>query len=189
MAISFIKAAIKNPKITGAIAPSSSDLAREMMRYWPSGGKKVIVEFGPGTGSFTKKIEERRLDEKIIAIELNPTFAEMIERDFPDIEVHADSAESLRSILEEGKHGKADLILSGLPWAAIEFDIQKSILANTYESLGEGGVFSTFAYLHALKMPRARDFAKLINETFPRVETSKVIWRNIPPAIIYHCFK
>jgi phosphatidylethanolamine/phosphatidyl-N-methylethanolamine N-methyltransferase len=48
-------------------------------------------------------------------------------------------------------------------------------------------VFSTFAYIHALKMKKAQSFEKLLREKFKSVKRSKIVWGNLPPALVYHC--
>jgi phosphatidylethanolamine/phosphatidyl-N-methylethanolamine N-methyltransferase len=81
----------------------------------------------------------------------------------------------------------ANLIVSGLPWSIFSDELQDSILAATAAGLTHDGVFSTFAYVHALKLKQARVFSEKLKKHFSDVQTSKVIWRNLPPAIIYHC--
>lgn len=189
MPLTFIKGALKHPLKTGAVLPSSIDLGMEMIRYWPYGAGQTIVEYGPGTGSFSRLIHERLADERYIALELNPIFVEQIKKYFPLAEVYHRSAEELPQILKDKGLRQANLIISGLPWSIIHEDQQVKILRTTRQCLDKEGVFSTFAYLHALKLPRARHFSNLIKEVFPHVKTSKVVWRNLPPAIIYHCSK
>jgi phospholipid N-methyltransferase len=52
-----------------------------------------------------------------------------------------------------------------------------------------GARFATFAYSHAAWMPPARKFRELLDSRFSQVETSKVVWRNVPPAFVYRCRK
>ena len=47
---------IKNPKETGAVAPSSRFLTKEIIRNIDFKASKNIVELGPGLGTFTKAI-------------------------------------------------------------------------------------------------------------------------------------
>ncbi|PRP96638.1 hypothetical protein TUN_33020 [Bacillus sp. M21] len=62
--ITFLSEFIKNPKNTGAIAPSSKILATKMVDTINFETAKCIVELGPGTGVFTKEIIKRKKKEK-----------------------------------------------------------------------------------------------------------------------------
>jgi phospholipid N-methyltransferase len=55
--------------------------------------------------------------------------------------------------------------------------------------LGDGGYFTTFAYLQGLLLPAGQRFKKLLNKSFRQVTVSRVIWANVPPAIVYRCKK
>jgi phospholipid N-methyltransferase len=189
MPIDFIKEVIRHPLKTGAIAPSSPFLAREMLRFWPQGSKKLIVEFGPGTGAVTRSIDKKMNGESYLGFELNPQFIKQLEKKLPHLDVCHRSASDLKDELTARGLSKPDLIVSGLPWSIFSDSLQESILKATSEELQEDGTFSTFAYVHALKLKQAKAFANKLHEHFSSVQTSKVIWRNLPPAVIYHCKK
>lgn len=189
MSLDFLMAFIRAPMRTGAIAPSSTALARQMLEFIPESPGSLVVEYGPGSGSFTRRIVERRSLGSFLAIEINPTFVERLKESLPGVEVHQGSVEDVRGILDSRGLGKADLVVSGLPWAVFGEDLQKRIMSATRDILNDGGVFSTFAYVHCLWFPSARRFAGLLRETFPAVVTSSVVWKNLPPALVYHCFK
>jgi phospholipid N-methyltransferase len=53
----------------------------------------------------------------------------------------------------------------------------------------DGGKFATFAYLQGLIMPAGIRFRKQLETQFSKVEISKVVWKNLPPAIVYRCQK
>ncbi len=50
----FLRQYVMHPRSVGAIAPSGKNLALKMMEPIDFNNAKVIVEYGPGTGSFTK---------------------------------------------------------------------------------------------------------------------------------------
>ena len=80
---SFIKQYIKNPRYIGAVAPSGKRLAEKMMEPVKFGKCKCIVEYGPGTGVFTKEILKRKRDETIlILIEQNALFYKQLKKEF-----------------------------------------------------------------------------------------------------------
>lgn len=77
----------------------------------------VVVELGPGTGAFTKAIQRRLAGRgHHLAIEIDPRFARRPAA--PQIDVTTSDARCLREILTERGHHHADVIVSGLPWAA-----------------------------------------------------------------------
>ncbi len=49
----FLKQFLLNPRKIGAIAPSGKALAKKMIQPIHFEKAKCIVEYGPGTGSFT----------------------------------------------------------------------------------------------------------------------------------------
>jgi len=56
-------------------------------------------------------------------------------------------------------------------------------------SIPPGGRFSTFTYLHASWLRAAHRFRDLLGQTFSTVTTTRVVWRNFPPAFAYRCTK
>lgn len=183
--LAFLKGLVRHPVKTGAIAPSSTNLALEILRYWPNRHDSTIVEYGPGTGSFTRVILSRLRGERFFAMELNQDFVAPLRRD--GVDVYHGSADQLRWALNERHLARADLVVSGLPWAVFSEDLQNRILDTTVENLAPGGMFSTFAYIHSRWMPQAKRFSSLLQKKFHHVEISQIVWKNMPPAVIYHC--
>lgn len=187
--IRFIKGMLRQPLKTGALVPSSRYLAKEILRHFPDNQKKVVVEFGAGTGAITKRIQDRMDEQQYLGFELNTAFIHHVQKQLPAMEICPKSAESFKEELTKRNLDAPTLIVSGLPWALFPDELQESILSATLDGLEEGGVFSTFAYAHALKLKQARSFSEKLKKHFHEVKVSKVIWRNLPPAVIYHCRK
>ena len=53
---SFIQQYWREKKMVGAISPSSPFLAEKMLEHIDFKNSTVLVEIGPGTGVFTKRI-------------------------------------------------------------------------------------------------------------------------------------
>ena len=195
--LSFFRQFLAHPVSTGAISPSSSHLAREMVSWFDWNQVNVVVEFGPGTGVFTSEILRSKRDlTRFFAIERNPDFARHLRERFPRVTTYCDSvAHVARLSAEEGLvgdgagDGAIDAIVCGLPWAAFGAALQDDLLAATVESLRPGGQFATFAYLQGTWLPSGMRFARKLKQSFGAVETSRVVWRNLPPAFIYRCTK
>lgn len=185
---SFIQQYLQHPQHVGAVAPSSKFLAREMVEWidWPS--VRSVVEYGPGTGSFTGHIlESARPDCRYLGIEFNPVLAKVFRSRFPNLTVVEDSVSNVRRICRQQGFDGVDCIVSGLPWASLPLATQLEYLEATRSVLGKDGQFVTFAYLQGLILPAAQRFRKLLKQSFSEVSTSRTVWLNVPPAFIYRC--
>jgi len=186
----FLAAFVRRPFDTGSITPSSTQLAAAMVEDMGIPEADTVIELGPGTGVFTDVIHRQlKPGARLLCFEINCDMAARLKERFPGVHVVNDSIESLSHHLEaEGHHG-VDAAISGLPWAAFSPERQERLLDATVEPLRPGGRFATFAYSHAAWMPQARRFRELLDSRFSRVETSRVVWRNVPPAFVYRCRK
>ena len=186
----FLREFIRKPVSTGAIVPSSAELARLMAEEACLEGASVIVEFGPGTGPITRAlIESKPENAKLIAIERNEEFVAMLRERHPTLDVAHDCVQELRNILAARGETAADRIVSGLPWGSFDESLQRDIMKAAHDSLAADGVFVTFAYLQGFALPPAWRFRKLLREMFAEVRQSDVVWRNVPPAFVYTCRK
>lgn len=176
----------RNPLATGSLIPSSRWLAREAVAAVPADGRPVVVELGPGTGSMTRAIQQHLSEGgHHLAVELNPRFAELIEARFPTVEVVNADAARLPELVRSRGLPHADAIVSSLPWASFSENFQNALLRAVTASLAPDGVFTTFAYLHALYTPAARRFRGRLRESFDEVVVGRTVWRNLPPALVY----
>lgn len=186
----FAKQFIKSPAIIGAVAPSSRALASRMIDGIDLGSADIVVEYGPGTGVFTEEIlRNLKPDATYLGFEVNSSMAKHLHARFPQITVYEDCAANVRRRLQDHQRGAVDVIISGLPWAIFPSELQDRILSESVEALADGGVFATFAYLQGLLLPAGRRFRKKLTSAFSTVETSRITWLNLPPAIIYRCRK
>ncbi|MCC6426599.1 MAG: methyltransferase domain-containing protein [Phycisphaerales bacterium] len=156
------------------------------------GSAKAVVEFGPGTGSFTQEIVRRiGPGTRYFAIERSPEMAAAIRERFPRVKLHEDSAGNVESLCQrEGiEPGSVDCIVSGLPFAAFPDGLQREILAAAIRVLKPGGRFVTFAYYIANLKRAGRNFRRLLEDSFDEVQTSRGVILNVPPAFVYRCRK
>jgi phospholipid N-methyltransferase len=186
--IRFLGAFLRRPTSVGALAPSSPHLARAMVNGRGIEDCSTVVELGPGTGAFTKLILNTIGNKTtFFALELDPGLTRNLKRRFPGLVVYNESAEKIPEYLARHGRGKADYIVSGLPWASLPLDVQDRIFRAVLDSLDPGGVIVTFGYVHARWFPNAQRFRCRLERSFKKVELSRVVWRNIPPAFIYRC--
>lgn len=186
----FLKQLLADPGHTGAIAPSSSQLAKQIVEFAQPRSSAIIVEFGPGTGVFTQEILSALTPgQRFFAIEVNPDFVAALNREYPGLHVHLGCASDLPDFCRKEGVDHVDCVISGLPWANFPEGLQAKILDNMLEVMPEGAIFVTFAYLQSLIMPSGKNFKHNLQQRFSKVETSGIIWMNLPPALIYRCVK
>ena len=184
----FFRLYLKKPGVIGAIAPSSSHLARAMMEWLEWNDALVVIEYGPGTGSFTNEIIRNKLPEcKYLGIEINAVLAGIFRKQFPSLTLYEDSVANVRAICDLEKVASADCIVCGLPWASFSASMQTTFLDAMMSVLRPGGQFVTFAYLQGLLLPAGQRFRRKLRRYFSQVSTSQTVWLNLPPAFVYRC--
>jgi phosphatidylethanolamine/phosphatidyl-N-methylethanolamine N-methyltransferase len=187
---SFFGAFLRRPAEVGAIAPSSRSLARRMVAGMDLAHAACVVEYGPGTGAFTREILDRiGPATTFFAIEKNPEFVAVLRERFPALDVAEASAETLPALLAERGLDAADHIVSGLPYTVLPWELVERIIAASHECLRDGGLFNTVQYYNSyVLMPAARRFQRLLHATFDEITHYRTLW-NLPPAFVYSCRK
>ena len=122
-------------------------------------------------------------------MEINPINVRELQRRFPELQVHADCAEKLPDYLRQDEGRKADCIISGLAWGNMLPPTQNRILDAVVSSLAPGGLFTTFAYVHASWLPTSIRFRNRLFRHFSKIEITPIVWRNLPPAFVYRCWR
>ena len=82
---------------------------------------------------------------------------------------------------------EADCILSSLPWTELSPEVQRAVFAGMSRALRADGVFTTIACYGPHLTRAGRSFRSSLNEIFAEVRTTRLTWRNIPPAFVYQC--
>lgn len=183
----FIEAFLREPLAVGSLWPSSTTLSRAVVNSCEFRPGDTVVELGPGTGAFTELLLDRMNGcGQLFAVEISPTNIEVLRQRFPLCRVIHDSAENLPRHL--GQH-RADCIISGLAWANMPPRSQDRMLEAIWSSMSPNGQFVAFAYAHAFWMPTSLRFRRLLLRNFARVETTPIVWRNLPPAYVYRCWR
>ncbi len=186
--VNILKEYLIHQKTTGAICPSSSHLA-EAMTCKDLLSSDCVVELGPGTGAITEKILTKiPQDCTFFALEINPAFSAKLKENFPDTIVYSDSAQNIQKYLQKHNLQQCDAVISSLPWTFFDQDTQKQIFISVFNSLAADGKMVTYSYLHGLIFPSGKRFQKLLYQHFPNIQ-KKIIWKNLPPAIVYECKK
>jgi phosphatidylethanolamine/phosphatidyl-N-methylethanolamine N-methyltransferase len=175
--VRFIGSWIKKPLDVGAVAPSSKLLARTMASYVDPEGTGPVIELGPGTGPITEALVEHGVDPaRLVLVEFNPAFCELLRRRFPAATVIQGDAYSLRHSLAEIARHEAAAIVSGLPLMTKPLRTRLRLLREAFALLQPRAPFVQFTYAVVPPIPRMSAMT---------VEASERIWLNLPPARVW----
>jgi len=177
----FTRNFLKSPTMLGSVVPSSPFLVKDMMSQVDWERARVLVEYGPGVGTFTREILKRmRPDAVLVAIELNTDFVEYLRthiRD-PRFRVVQGSAVRVRSVLSEQNLALADYIISSLPYLNMTDSLRREILEESRQALKAEGSMLLFQY--------TRTILPYLESSFSSVKLNFQLF-NILPALIFHC--
>lgn len=180
----FLKEFMKSRKIIGAVSPSSKFLAKKMLEGINFNETKVIVEYGAGTGVFTREIVSKMAkNTKLLVFELHEPFFKKLEEEFsayPNVFVICDSAANVLKHLEENHETHTDIIVSSLPFTNFETNLTIRILKAAEQALRKNGSFIQFQYSLNAK--------KILSKIF-EMKSVQFVPINIPPAFVYTCKK
>jgi len=203
--IRFFKRYLNDPRTVGAIAPSSTGLSQALCDpyRWCDRPARVL-EVGAGTGSVTRQIGRLlRPDDRLDICEINPVFADILEkdvltnRDFRD-PVAAGRVRLLRLPVQEIENADPyDFILSGLPFTAFELRDVEDIFEVIKRCLRPGGVLSYFEYVGLRKTSaalswgknrsRVRSVSSFMSKTIKDYQFARrTVFGNLPPAHARH---
>ncbi len=145
---------------------------------------RVVVEFGPGTGVFTDEIVRRlQPDARLLVFEVNTAFYTDLSARIhdPRVELIHGSAAELEQHIQRLDLTAPDCIVSGLPFTSLPRFVTHEILSATYQALRPGGVFVTYQYTPVLR--------KLLISHFDDTRITRLVIRNLPPALVFVCRK
>jgi phospholipid N-methyltransferase len=183
----FLHRFLRNPRRVGAVAPSSSWLARRVTAPIPDTGQPLVVELGPGTGAFTELIQLRLGGRgRHLALEVDPAFVAVLRRRFPLVDVVPAAADALPDVLAARGLPPADVVVSGLPWTVLPAALVDRTMAAIVAGIAPHGAFTTFAYRHASWTRPARRLRCRLTGAFEEVVAGRTVWGNLPPALVYH---
>lgn len=179
----FLKQFWQEKKMVGSMIPSSRYLAKKMLQNVNFKKARVLVELGPGTGVFTRKIlEQMHEDAKLFVFELNDQFYQNLQEEIQDdrlVLIH-DSAEHIQKYLNDAGFIHADYVISSLPLTNFPKKLKESILKTVHHCLKNEGCYIQFAYSLISK--------KVLETQFDEMDISFTPL-NFPPAFIYTCSK
>jgi phosphatidylethanolamine/phosphatidyl-N-methylethanolamine N-methyltransferase len=177
--MAFLKGFLERPKEVGSIIPSSRWMERRITRTAEIPTANVIVELGPGTGGTTKALlQAMGPDAKLLAIEINPGFCELLTEtiDDPRLIVHHGSAADIPEALVKHELAAPDVVLSGIPFSTMPKELGLSILRSVKESLSPTGRFVAYQF---------RDVVHTLGKQVFGSANVQLELLNVPPMRVY----
>ena len=175
--VRFIRSWLEKPLAIGAVSPSGRVLARTMARYVDPDVPGPVVELGPGTGPVTEALLENGVpEERLMLVEFNPTFCQLLRQRFPRATVlQGDAYTMLRRLGRGGQQAAA--VVSGLPLFTKPLKTRIRLLRDALHMMRSDAPFIQFTYAVVPPIPKAAAGV--------RVEASERIWMNLPPARVW----
>jgi phospholipid N-methyltransferase len=177
----FARNFLKHPRMLGSLIPSSRFLIEEVLQAVDWSKARVIVEYGPGVGTFTAEVLRRmRPDASLIAIETNTDFVRFLKSSITDprLKVIHGSAVTTDEVLRDLGHLKADYVISGIPLGTMPTELRCGILHTTHAVLDPRGSFLVYQFTTRV-LPDLQRIFKLVERRFEPL--------NILPAQIFFC--
>lgn len=180
--IAFLKESLRTIWTTGAIAPSSKFLVKEMMKPIDFDTAHAVVELGAGNGVMTKAIlKQMRPDARLLCFEINPEFCRILRAiNDPRLVLIEDSAAHLLSYMSAHGIAEIDCVVSAIPFMALPKELSYEIVGEAHKSLKNKGLFVQFHYSTTLQ--------KMYKSIFGNIRT-QFVPLNIPPAFVMVCEK
>lgn len=173
----FLREWFANPMRTGAVAPSSPKLAAAMAHWLPEDPESFVLELGPGTGAVTEALIHRGLrEDRLVAIEHNPTMARLLRKRFPLARIIIGDAWQLDDLLQRSRNPipSVGAVISSLPLLNFPPEQAQDLALKIRSVLNPGGNWVQYSYNLGKKQPRGADRFHL--------RASKIVWLNLPPA-------
>lgn len=173
-----LKAFLRQPSQVATIAPSSRHLIDAVTQKDCVRQATTVVELGPGAGGTTSGLlANMGPNATLLAIEKTAEFDGVLQQlADPRLRIEIGDALYLLEHLEKQNLGKADVVVSGIPFSAIPRFAAKRLVQSIYESLNEGGTFIAYQLQN--------DVQKYAQPLFGPAETKLVLW-NVPPLRVY----
>jgi phosphatidylethanolamine/phosphatidyl-N-methylethanolamine N-methyltransferase len=181
----FLQRFLQSPKHIASVWPSSRFLADQMFHDLNLTSGDVVIEYGPGTGSFTQRVERLRNSGTILrylGVEKDPGMHQYLTRRFPELEFVLGDAVDVLEFCKARALPAATAVISGLPMVLMNHRTVYGIFAATRDCLRADGVFRTFSYMHSYPSRRAAELRDLMRQCFEEYELSRPVVRNLPPA-------
>ncbi len=176
----FLREWFANPQRTGSVAPSSPQLGAAMARWLPRDPESFVLELGPGTGAVTDALLKYGLrEDRLIAIEHNPTLAKLLQKKYPRATIIAGDAWQLDALLAELPVPVVTVgaVISSLPLLNFPKEQADALAKKIRVVLEPRGRLVQYSYHLIKNRSRGADDFRLL--------ASNIVWWNLPPARVH----
>lgn len=181
--LKFLQAFLKNPLKVGAVAPSSPELAAEMLQGIQPDDKNIVLELGVGTGAITRYLQDIiPTKSSYLGIELDGELVRTMNSRFSDMNIVVGSAADAYSIHKESGLGKVSYLVCCLPFVSLPKEVSDSVLAEIVKFMDEGCTLRIFQYAHGYYLPPAIKLREFMRNRYGRSTRSPLVLKNLPPA-------
>ena len=173
----FLREWLADPQSTGSVAPSSPQLASAMARWLPANPESYVLELGPGTGAVTEALIEHGLrEDRLVAIEYNPTLARLLRKRYPRAHIITGDAWQLDKLLLDRRDPipTVGAVISSLPLVNFPLEQAEQLADKIRTVLAPQGTWVQYSY--QIHKRRTRGTSRF------RLLASKIVWLNLPPA-------
>lgn len=174
----FLKSWLNNPIKTGAVSPSGKALAMVMAEAVDPGIAGPVIELGPGTGPVTEALIDSGIaEERLILVEYNDEFCDLLRTRFPKARVVQGDAYDLKATLGDTLKEPAAAVVSSLPLVTKPDADCLKLVFQGFDMMHPGAPFVQFTYGPVSPVPvKGRGF---------KATASKRVWLNLPPARVW----
>jgi phospholipid N-methyltransferase len=165
----------------GSLIPSSRFLVNHLLAEVNWSRARVFLEYGPGVGTFTTEILRRMHPEAtLVALETNTDFVRFLKGNVRDERLHvihrsaAEADEALRGL----RLGRADYVISGIPYTTMPPQLRETILRKTHSLLDPEGAFLVYQFTRAV-LPYLQQVFGSVHQEFEPL--------NVMPARLFYC--
>jgi phosphatidylethanolamine/phosphatidyl-N-methylethanolamine N-methyltransferase len=176
--VRFLRSWIENPLKTGAVAPSSPELAAAMAEVVDPTVPGMVIELGPGTGVVTKALVDRGIaPERILAIEYNHDFVPLLASRFPGAVIRQGDAYDVAAVARSVTSEKIAAVVSSLPLFTEPAPKRVRMVTDCFDLMHANAPFIQFSY--ALVSPVPKRIPGM------QINISDWVLKNVPPARVW----
>ncbi len=177
--VRFAGALLSSPKHTGAVAPTSRELADLMAAQIDLGSGLPVLELGPGTGAITRAILARGIrPDNLWLVEYSSSFCRRLAAAFPGVHVIEGDAFDLEATLPANAPAVFDCVISGLPLLNFSPEQRHALVHQALKRTPQGRPLVQFSY--GVRAPV--DVAALDGIS---AAPGRWVFRNLPPARVW----
>ena len=181
--LQFLQAFLKNPLKVGAIAPSSPELAAEMLQGIAPDDDNIVLELGVGTGAITKFLRAAiPSKQSYLGLELDADLVGTLNKNFPDMNIICGNAANAYAIHSESGLGKVRYVVCCLPFVSLPKEISENVLSEIQKFMDEGCELRIFQYAHGYYLPPAIKLREFLKKRYGKSRRSPLVLKNVPPA-------